>query len=401
MVQEKKKMSETITRLNLSGREFILIGTAHVSQESVDEVKQTIIEEKPDRVCIEIDEGRYNNLTQKSGWKDMSIVKVLKEGRGFLMLANLVLSSFQKRLGLDLGVKPGEEMLAALEIAKEQNIPFSFCDREVQITLRRAWSKSGLWGKNKMLAAMLSSIFVKEELSREDIEKLKEKNALQNMMEELAEYMPTVKSVLIDERDQFLATKIYKSEGTKVVAVVGAGHVPGLVDWLEKLDKKECSDSLEEISQVPKKSPVSKIVPFLIPAVYIGLIVFVGLNSNVETTLDMIKTWIILNGSLAAIGALVALAHPLVILLAFIAAPLTSLNPLLAVGVLTGMLQYFLKKPKVDDFERLNDDITTFRGFYKNRFTHILLVFILSNIGSALGTIIAGVPFIATALNIG
>ncbi|MBN2737027.1 MAG: TraB/GumN family protein [Spirochaetales bacterium] len=394
-------MSETITRLNLSGREFILIGTAHVSQESVDEVKQTIIEEKPDRVCIEIDEGRYNNLTQKSGWKDMSIVKVLKEGRGFLMLANLVLSSFQKRLGLDLGVKPGEEMLAALEIAKEQNIPFSFCDREVQITLRRAWSKSGLWGKNKMLAAMLSSIFVKEELSREDIEKLKEKNALQNMMEELAEYMPTVKSVLIDERDQFLATKIYKSEGTKVVAVVGAGHVPGLVDWLEKLDKKECSDSLEEISQVPKKSPVSKIVPFLIPAVYIGLIVFVGLNSNVETTLDMIKTWIILNGSLAAIGALVALAHPLVILLAFIAAPLTSLNPLLAVGVLTGMLQYFLKKPKVDDFERLNDDITTFRGFYKNRFTHILLVFILSNIGSALGTIIAGVPFIATALNIG
>ncbi|MBN2534519.1 MAG: TraB/GumN family protein [Spirochaetales bacterium] len=386
-----------ITRVKIGNREVILLGTAHVSEESVKEVENLIRNEMPDRVCIEIDKSRYTSLTKKSIWKELSIPEVLKQRKGFLLLANLILSSFQKRLGLDLGVKPGEEMIKAIKVSEELGIPFSFCDREIQTTLKRAWSKTGFWGKNKMLAAMISSIFVNEKLTREEIEKLKEKSALQNMMEELSQYMPSVKTVLIDERDRFLATKIFNSEGNKIVAVVGAGHVDGIVTWLNSLYTGSASPDLSDIDVVPSKSFLSQVAPFIIPVILVSIIIgriFLNLG-DLNELYKMWSTWIIINGSLSVIGAVIALSHPVTIIAAFFLAPITSLIPIVGVGLFTGLIEYKLKKPNVDDFEKISEDITTFKGFYKNRFIHILLVFFFSNLGSAIGTFVAGVPMVA------
>jgi pheromone shutdown-related protein TraB len=388
-------MNETITRVELGKREIILLGTAHVSRESVVEVETIIRTEVPDLVCIEIDESRYNSLTKKSSWKDLSIPQVLKKGKGFLLLANLVLSSFQKRLGIDLGVKPGEEMMKAITVAEELGIPFRFCDREIQVTLKRAWSKTGFWGKNKMLAAMISSIFFREKLSGEEIEKLKEKSALQNMLEELAHFMPSVKTVLIDERDRYLATKIFLAQGKKIVAVVGAGHIDGIVSWLTSLHEGKVTEDLHEIEEVPPRSFIKKAIPFVIAFIIIGLIVAGFFIGGLTKGLGMLKMWFLINGSLSALGTLIALGHHVTIIAAFIAAPATSLNPAIPVGLVTGLIEYKFKKPRVNDFERISMDITSFKGFYRNRFIHILLVFFFSNLGSAIGTFVAGIPMIA------
>lgn len=386
-----------ITNVKIGDREILLLGTAHVSEESVKEVEDLIRKEIPDRVCIEIDKSRYTSLTKKSVWKDLSIPEVLKQKKGFLLLANLVLSSFQKRLGIDLGVKPGEEMIRAIEVSDELGIPYSFCDREIQTTLKRAWSKTGFWGKNKMLAAMISSVFVNEKLSKEEIEKLKEKSALQNMLEELSQFMPAVKTVLIDERDRFLATRIFNSQGKKIVAVVGAGHVEGIVSWLNSLYEGSASADLSDIDVVPPKSFLTQAAPFILPAIIVSAIVgrfFLSLGDLTEW-LEMWRTWIIINGSLSLAGALIALSHPLTIIAAFVLAPVTSLIPIVGVGLFTGLIEYKLKKPHVDDFEKISEDITTFKGFYKNRFIHILLVFFFSNLGSTIGTFVAGIPMVA------
>jgi pheromone shutdown-related protein TraB len=390
-------MSETVHRLSINGREFILIGTAHVSRESVDEVSRIITEEHPGRVCVEIDASRFRAMSEGQNWSSLDIYQVLKRQQGFLMLANLVLSSFQKRLGADLGVKPGEEMLAAVETAKSLDIPFSFCDREIQVTLRRAWAKSGFWGKNKMLAALLSSAVTTEKLAPEQIEELKKKSALEGMMEELAEFLPSVKRVLIDERDQYLATKIFETTEEKVVAVVGAGHLQGIIRWMNALAEGTSRSDLSGIEEIPPKRPISKFIPWLIPALIVGFVAAGFFRSGWQVTLNMVVLWALVNGTLAAIGSLIALAHPVTILGAFVTAPLTSMHPAIGVGMVTGLLEAWFKKPRVKDFESLQDDILTVKGFFKNRFTHILLVFLLSSVGGMIGNLV-GIPLLSSLL---
>jgi pheromone shutdown-related protein TraB len=384
--------SDTITRLHLDDREIILLGTAHISQESTEEVQRVLEHERPDSVCIEIDQSRYQSLTQGASWKNLNITVVLRQGKGFLLLSNLVLASFQKRLGLDLGIRPGEEMLAAVKVSERLGIPYSFCDREIQITLKRAWAKTGFWGKNKMLAAMLSSVFTNEKLKPQEIEELKRKNALQSMMEELAGFLPAVKEVLIDERDRYLAANVHKTSGKKTVAVVGAGHVPGMVEELKRLQEGDASPDVEDLNIIPSKGIVSRSLPWLLPVAIIGAIVAGFFLRGSEVTLNNILKWIVVNGTLAALGSVIALAHPLTILLAFIAAPITSLIPVIGVGLFTGILEATLKKPRVLDFEGLNEDLATLKGFYRNRVTHVLVVFMLSSIGSSIGTFVGGIP---------
>jgi pheromone shutdown-related protein TraB len=388
---------ETLTRLKIHGREYILVGTAHVSRESVDEVVSVIREERPDQVGVEIGPTRYRTMTQKQSWASLNIYQVIRQKKVFFLLGNYVLASFQKRLGLDLGVKPGEEMMAAINTAKEENIPFSLCDREIQVTLKRAWSRAGFWGKNKLLAALLSSAFSRQKLSAEQIEELKEKSALEGMMEELADYLPSVKEVLIDERDRFLATKIFNSTGEKVVAVVGAGHIKGIIQWLKKLHEEEESSDLSDIDSVPPPKPIKKIIPWLIPAAIVGLFVAGFFMSGWEKVLSMFWKWVLVNGTLSALGALAALAHPVTLIASFLAAPITSMNPTIGVGIVTGIIEAVVKKPRVADFEHLQEDILTVKGFYRNRFTHILLVFLFSSIGSAVGTFI-GIPYLTALL---
>ena len=388
---------EALRRITLPSREVILLGTAHVSRDSVADVERVIEEEQPDHVCIEIDSSRYESISEGQSWDRLNIYQVLKQRKGFLLLANLVLSSFQRRMGLDLGVSPGAEMIRAIELARERDIAFSFCDREIQITLRRAWRKSSFWGKNKMLAALLSSIFTREKLSSEEIERLKSRNALEDMMEELASYLPSVKEVLIDERDRYLATKIHEASGERIVAVVGAGHLAGIVSWLERLEAGEVDTDLSSIDVVPPPSVVSKALPWLIPIAVAGIIVAGFVRSGWREGISMLWLWIVVNGTLSAVGSLLALAHPITIVVSFLAAPITSMNPTIGVGFVAGLLEAFLRKPRVTDFTNLHDDIASVRGFYRNRLTHVLVVFLLSSIGSAIGTFI-GIPWLTSLL---
>jgi pheromone shutdown-related protein TraB len=318
---------------------------------------------------------------------------VLRERKGFLLLGNLVLSSFQRRIGADLGVNPGEEMLAAVNIATEHEIPVSLVDRQIHTTLRRAWARAGFWGKNKMLAALLSSVFSREKLSGEEIESLKEQGALDNMMGELASYLPAAKTVLIDERDQYIAGRVFEAEGERLLVVVGAGHVPGIVSWLEKLHRGEPGPNLEELDLVPPPGRFRKAIPWVIPAIVVGLITWGFFRSGWDGGLQMLLRWFLVNGILSGIGAIVALAHPVTIVVSILGAPFTSMNPTIGVGFVSGALEAVLRKPRVLDFERLHDDILSLRGFYRNRFTRILLVFFFTSLGSAIGTFLA-LPFL-------
>lgn len=391
-------MSQTVRRIEAGGKTVVLLGTAHISRESAEEVARVISEERPDRVCVELDEGRWKSMTQAQAWEKLDIVKVLKEKKGFLLLANLMLSSFQRRLGANLGMKPGEEMRAAVETAQSLGIPYSFCDREVQVTLRRAWVKSNFWNKNKLLTAILGSAFSREKVDEKQIEELKEGTALDSMMGELSSFLPSVKETLIDERDRFLAAKINQAEGSKIVAVVGAGHCPGIESWLGRFGAEPGALDLSDISGVPEKKKVlSNILGLAIPAAIVGLIAWGFFKSGASASLAMLLKWVILNGSLAGVGALLAFGHPLAILAAVAGAPIATLNPVLAVGMFSGLAQAFVRKPTVNDFKTLPDDITSLRGFYRNRVTRILLVFFLSSIGGMVGNFIS-IPSLASAL---
>jgi len=392
-----KKEGDTVTRVTIGDKEICLIGTAHVSPDSVKEVQDIISNEKPDHVCVEIDAGRYKSMNQPQSWKDMNIVKIIKEQKSFLLIANLMLSSFQKRMGSSVGMKPGEDMKAAIDSAEGEGINFSFIDREIQVTLKRAWAKSNFWDKNKVLAVLLSSAFSSEEASAQDIEELKDRNELEGMMDELAKELPKVKEVLIDERDQYLAVSTFKRPEKKIVSVVGAGHVPGMIKWFESLESGEKDGDLKEISSIPPKSLLSKSLPFVIPGVVIALIALGFIFNGADVGFDMIKRWFLTNGVLSGLGAIIALGHPLTILAAFISAPITSLNPLIGVGIVTGVVETALRKPRVEDFETLTESVSHFKSWYKNRVLRILLVVALSTIGSVAGTWIGG-AFLATFL---
>lgn len=387
-------MSQTEIRLNLENREIILIGTAHISKESCEEVTDAILREKPDRVAIELDEQRYKSLNDSENWRNLDISKVLKNHQGFLLLANLVLASFQRRMGNNVGIKPGDEMRAADSAARSLSIPVEMVDRPIQITLRRAWAKNSLWGKCKLLSALLASAFEKEEISSEQIEELKNKSEMDSMMSELADFMPTVKKVLIDERDRYLASKIFICEGKKIVAILGAGHLPGVQKHIENLFSGIENSDVSDIASVPQKKIGSKITGWIIPIIIVLLIGAGFFFGGVKKGSDMLGSWVIWNSLLAGIGTIAAAGHPAALFVAVVGAPFTSLCPLVGVGMFTGLAQAFFKKPKVSDMESVQDDVASIKGFYKNRILRVLLVFVLSSLGSALGTFIAGASFI-------
>ena len=268
-------MENNIIRTTIQDKNIILIGTAHVSRESMEEADRIIREEKPGRVCVELDEGRYASISQKDNWEKLDVVKVLKEGKGFLLIANLVLAGFQRRMGNELGVKPGDEMKTAIETAQELNIPFRLCDREIQTTLRRAWAHCGLWSKSKLMASLLASAFTTEKLTSEEIENLKNSNELDGMMAELAGYLPEIKETLIDERDRYLAAKIWlaanetlsanpaensnTTNNNTTAAIVGAGHLHGIQTHLEKMAAGEEGTDVSELNTIPKPGAFSKV----------------------------------------------------------------------------------------------------------------------------------------------
>ena len=388
-------MSQLQRVLSFGERTITLVGTAHVSAESVAEVENTIRELKPDSVAIELDEKRADSIRNKDKYRNLDIIKVLRRGEGFLLLANLVLASFQRRMGKNVGVNPGDEMLAAMRVADELGIPSVMADRQIQITLKRAWAKNSFWGKCKLLATLLSSAFSKEDMSEQDIENIKEKNEMDSMMNELADFMPVVKEVLIDERNVYLAQHIWDSPGNSVVAVLGAGHLDGVVENLEKIAAGQPVE-LEQIDVVPPKSGFAKFAGWIIPILIVGLIVSGFIYGGTQLGTKMIKSWVLWNGTCAAVLTLLAAGHPVTVLVAFLSAPITSLCPFIGCGFVTAIVQAFICKPKVRDMETLQDDVS-FVGFYKNRILRILLIFILSSLGSSVATFISGADIIGMA----
>ena len=382
-------MPSIVHTLHAHGKQVILIGTAHISSESVDEVRMSIRESKPDCVCVEIDAGRFKTLTEKSNWEKLDIVKILKDGKGFLLLANLVLSSFQRRMGKNLNSLPGDEMKAAVEEAMAQNIPYAFCDREVQTTLKRAWSRSNLWNKSKLMASLLSSVLSKEVLSSEELENLKSKSILDGMMGELASFLPSVKEVLIDERDRYLATKIFQASGSKIVAVVGAGHCDGIVEWLNRLDAGAVSQDLSDIDSVKSKHRIGALAGWIIPAAILAMIVIGFLKSGATASLGLLAKWLIIHGIGAAIGTILAFGSPIAILASFVGSPVVVLKPFLSIGLVAALVEAWARKPQVKDFENLSEDILSIRGFYRNKITKILLVFFFASLGGAVGNFIS------------
>ena len=383
--------SGNVHEILLDGKKILLIGTAHISQSSVDEVNTVINQVNPDTVCIELCSSRYQAMLAKDQWKNMDIFKVIREGKSFLLFANLIMTAFQKRLGSRLGVKPGSEMFEAANVAEKLNSELVLADRDVKITLQRTWRGMRFWGKMKVLGQLLASLFIREEISKEEIEKLKESDALSEAMKMLAEQSPEMKRILIDERDQYMAEKIRQSMGKLVVAVVGAGHVKGLTAELEN------KHNLAELESVPPTGKAVAWVKWGIPALIIALIVYGFFTVDTDVSIEMIQRWFLINGTLSALGTAAAFGHPITIATAFVAAPFTSLNPTIAAGWVAGLVEALLRKPQVRDFESLADDITHLKGFWQNNITRILLVVIFANLGSAIGTFAGGFA-IATLL---
>ena len=325
----------------------------------------------------------------------MDIIKVLKEKQGFLLLANVVLSSYQNKMGGKSGIKPGQEMVAAVNMARELGLEKILVDRPLSITMRRAWAKTPSSERFRLLSYLCSSAFSKVEMSSEDIEKLKETNEMDTMLQELSETFPVAKEVLIDERDRYIASKIWNSNGKKVLAVIGAGHMRGVKDYIKQMADDEILSDVTGIETVPEKSKASKFAAWFIPALIVGLIAYGFVIGGKEKGAELLSSWVLWNGILAGIGAIIAGAHIVTILVSVLGAPLTSLCPFIGIGFVSGAVQALIKKPTVKDIENLQNDSSSVKGFYRNRILRVLLVFFLSSIGSSIGTFVGGASFVA------
>lgn len=384
-------MNENIVKLNYKDKEIYLVKTAHVSKNSINDVKECIGEVKPDAICIELDEDRYKKISDPEKWSDTDIVKVIKEKKVGFLLVNLILASFQRRMAINMDSNSGGEMLEGIKQAKELNVPLVLADRPIKTTFSRIWNSLALYEKSKLLVSIIGSIFDDEEISEEDLQALKEADALEAALNEVGKEFPNVIKILVDERDAYLSSKIKNAPGKKIVAIIGAAHAGGIERNLDK------DIDINELNVVKKKKGISSIIKWLIPIAIILIIIYT-LWSNRDAGLSQIKSWILWNGTLSAIGTLLAFGHPLSILTAFVMAPITSLNPLLAAGWFAGIVEAVIRKPKVKDFENLGEDTNTLKGFWKNRVTRILLIVVFANVFSSIGTFISGLDIFTTFL---
>lgn len=372
-----------VHRLSYEDKEIILIGTAHVSKDSAKLVTSVINEEKPDTVCIELCESRYRTIQQKDTWLNTDIVKVIKEKKSFLLLSNLILASFQKRIAKELDIKPGQEMIEAIRAGEAAGSLIYPADRDIRVTLSRVWYNMGLWGKTKLIFQLILSLGQVGDITEKEIEKMKQEDVLETLLAEVGKSLPVLKKILIDERDMYLARKIRTAPGEKIVAVVGAGHVKGIKSyWNEAID-------IESLDIIPPKSRLSEAVQWITAAGIITLFALGFYYGGAKGGTDMITWWALITGLLAGLGALLAMAHPLTILSSILAAPLTTIHPLIAAGWVSGLVEAFSRKPKVKDLESLPEDILSLRGFWRNKVTRILLVVAFTNIGASIGSLIA------------
>jgi pheromone shutdown-related protein TraB len=374
---------QNVHRLAVDGREVILVGTAHVSRDSADLVDRVIAEEKPDTVCVELCEARFEAIQQKDKWQETDIVKVIRENRTALLLAQLLMMSFQKKIAERFHITPGEEMLRAIRRADESGAQLILADRAIRVTLLRAWRTMGFWTRMRFLFDMVLSLFAGEDITEEEIEKLKQHDVLDLALKTVGEKMPELKATLIDERDQFLSHRICHSPGRKIVAVVGAGHIPGI---LENMGKEI---DIGRINTIPPPGFWPRFFGWGFSAAVIALFVAGFFYSGGQASMNMIWSWSLITSACATAGAVLLLAHPLTILASALSAPVATLHPFVATGWVAGLTEATFRKPQVKDFFDLKDDITSVRGFFRNKITRILLLVAVVNLTTSVGTFIA------------
>lgn len=377
---------DNVRRFTYEGRQIVLVGTAHVSQASVAEVEGLIERERPDAVCVELDEVRYRSLTDEDYWRKLDVFAVLRERKVGMLLANTALSNIQRRIGKKLGVQPGAEMLAACRAAQALGATLVLADRNIQATFRRTWQNLSWLNRAKLTAVLAMAPFsaIEDEIGAEDIEKLKQQGQMKDMLTEFAKAMPQVKGPLIDERNQYLISKIREAPGPKVLGIVGAAHVPGMLEELHKPVDREALDA------VPPPSPLVRAAGWLVPAIVLGAFAYGFFSLEGHTFRELVYAWLLPNAIGATVLSLVAGGKLPTVLTSALVAPLTALNPLVPLGAVTGFVEAWFRRPRVEDCERITDDIASLRGIYRNRFTRVLLVAVLSTFGSALGTLVGG-----------
>lgn len=381
--------------INLNGRQYIIVGTAHISNESAKLVHDIIENEKPDTVCVELDQKRFDALSDHKRWESTDLKELIKKKQLTTLLINIVLASYQKKLGLKLGTAPGIELIEAVKTAMKNNINVALCDRDIRITLQRTWKSMPFFQKVKLLSASLATIFDKEEITEEKMKEIRNKDVLSELFTELGSRMPVLKKVLIDERDIYISQKILAAEGQKIISVVGAGHVEGIV-------KQLCESKPQEIAvleEVPISNSFIKYVGWVIPIMIISSIVYIGATKGISTASENLLSWILINGIPSAVGAIFALAHPLTILSSFLAAPFTALSPLIGVGYVASFIQALNSPPKVKEFSSVTDDINKVKLWWQNKLLRVLLVFIFTGIGGVIGTYFATYQIIQNVLN--
>lgn len=390
--QDETAYPQEVQIVELDERRFVLVGTAHISHSSVELVRQVIEKEKPDCVCVELDAQRFQALSEKRKWEGLDLKQVIRNKQLATLLVNLLLASYQKRLAGELGIEPGTELLEATQVAKSLGIPIELCDRDVRVTLRRAAREMSLWRKLLLVSQLLASMLEPApELTEEQLQELKQQDVLSELMNELGRNMPELKRVLIDERDSYLTSRMKAAPGRNIVAVVGAGHLKGICSALAE-DRKI---DLTELDRIPPVSPIWKIIGWGIPALILGAITWIGFTQGRAEASDNILYWIMVNGTLSSVGAVLALAHPLTIASAFVAAPITSLTPVIGAGYVCAFVQAWLAPPKVKELQQVTEDAGILRRWWGNKLLRIFLVFVLTSLGSTVGTWVGGAEILS------
>jgi pheromone shutdown-related protein TraB len=373
---------DNVIHVSHGKRELHLIGTAHVSQKSVEEVKRVIRELRPDTVCVELDASRLSTLTDPTRFRRLEPAKIIRDGQVNFFLVSLLLTAFQRRIGQKLGVTPGAELLAAVETAREVGAELVLADRDIQATLRRSWANLSLWNRVELRLALVLSLFRREEISSSQVEALKERDTMGEAMKEFAEIMPGLKVPLIDERDRYLMSQLQEAPGTQIVGVVGAAHLDGMLQHLgSSIDR-------EELAKLPEEHPLAALRPWILPAVVLGLVAWAVVQRSPAEAAVLLRSFLLAYLSLVALFTLLSGARLLTLAATCALAPLSALYPPLGPGLVAGLVEARLRRPSVADCDGLPDALLSLRSMYRNRFSRVLLVSLGARLGGLLGTLV-------------
>jgi pheromone shutdown-related protein TraB len=380
-----------IRRVQVGRTTFHLLGTAHVSRESAEDVRREVQGGGYDAVAIELCDSRYRSLVEPDHLAQLDLFQAMRQGKAGMIAASLALGAYQQRLAEQFGIQPGAEMRAAIEESEAAHLPLLLIDREIGVTLKRVYRGVSWWQRLGLVAGLGGSLLSRQRISEEEIEQLKQGDILEATFAEFAERSPKLYHSLIAERDRFMTAKLLSEAAGRhenVLVVVGAGHVDGLARELAGFDGSPY-DALRSLEELPPPSVWPRVLPWLIVALILAGFAY-GFSQDTQLGWRLVIEWVLINGTLCALGSAAALAHPLTVLVSFGAAPLTSLNPTIGAGFVAAATELALRKPKVADFATLRSDVAHPRGWWRNRVARVLLVFVLSTVGSAAGTYIAG-----------